>query len=174
MIDDRCSFYAIAACAALTFVLTLAGMIQHFRHYRVPREQRQIVKILFTPVAFAVIALATTSNYHAAPYISSLAELYAAFALTAEFLLYIQFAVPGSDFGEDMFNGMLLAVEKARKKDNANWPKVTWITVFQYPVMETLSLLILIGSTAAGTYCAASMRPRFGHFWATIIRTVGK
>jgi hypothetical protein len=148
-------------------------MIQHFRRYRAPKEQRQIVKIIFAPVAFALVGLGCVSNYHVAPYVQPLGELYEAFALVAVFLMLIQFAVPGAEFGEEMFHGLTKAVEQGRKDDNTSWPKTTWVAVFQYPVLATIALIVLEGTTASGTYCAASLEPKFGHLWYTIIKTLG-
>ncbi len=81
--------------------------------------------------------------------------------------------VPGAEFGENMFSGMHTAVEQSRKGDTATWPKVIWITVFQYPIAEIISMIILETTTAAGTYCETSLGPRYGHLWATLIRTAG-
>jgi hypothetical protein len=147
-------------------------MTQHFRRYSVPKEQRQIVKILSTPPIFAIVAIAAMSNYHIAPYIAPIAELYAAFSLAALFLLYIQYAAPGADFGKDMFAALLKATEKTRKRDKANWPIVTWIAVFQLPIAECIAFTIEAITESNGRFCPSSLRPRFGNFWVTLIRTV--
>ncbi len=156
----------------LTILISLGLTMQHLRRYRVAKEQRHIVKVVFTPVAFTIIAVAAMSNYHVAPYIAPLGELYAAFALVALFLLYIQFAAPGADFGEDMFVALVKAVEKGRKRDKATWPMTTWVAVFQLPVAELICLVVEIATEATGRFCPSSMRPRFGNFWVTLIRTV--
>lgn len=78
----------------------------HLRRYRVPKEQRQIVKIVFAPLAFAVVSFGCLQNYTVAPYVSELGDWYSAMAFTTLFLLFIQFAVPDSDFGEGMFQAM--------------------------------------------------------------------
>ena len=94
--------------------------------------------------------------------------------LTTLFLLYIQFAVPDSDFSEGMFQAMHKVAEgHSGTSDQGGWPKLGWILVFQYPVTETLALIILEGTTATGTYCATSFKPKFGHLWNMIIKTIG-
>jgi hypothetical protein len=94
--------------------------------------------------------------------------------LTVLFLLYIQFAVPDSDFGEGIFQAMHKVAENhSSQSEQGGWPKLSWILVFQYPVTETLALIILEGTTATGTYCATSFKPNFGHIWNMIIKTIG-
>ena len=158
---------------ALTLLISLANMAQHFRRYTVAKEQRQIVKILFTPVIFAIIAVAAMSDYHTAPYITPIAELYSAFSLAALFLLYVQFAAPDADFGQDMFATLIKVTEKGRKRDKANWPMLTWIAVFQLPITESVAYTIEVATEATGNFCPSSMRPRFGNFWVTLIRMIG-
>jgi hypothetical protein len=78
----------------------------HLRRYRVPKEQRQIIKIIFSPLAFALVAFGCLQNYPVAPYVSELGDWYSAMAFTTLFLLFIEFAVPDSNFGEGMFQAM--------------------------------------------------------------------
>ncbi|KAK5163122.1 uncharacterized protein LTR77_010906 [Saxophila tyrrhenica] len=157
-------FAVTIGCMALTLLISLILILQHFRRYRVPKEQRQIVKIVFTPVVFSIIAVAAMSDYYIAPYVVPLAELYAAFSLAALFLLYMQFAAPGANFGKDMFAALVMATVKNRKRDRADWPMGTWIAVFQLPVAEAVAYTIESVTEARGTFCASSMRPRFGNF----------
>lgn len=154
---------------AITLVLNISLISMHLRRYRVPKEQRQIVKIIFAPSAFALVSFGCLANYHVAEYISELGEWYSAMVFTCLFLLYIQFTVPDSDFGEGMFQAM----HEVSGGGKGGWPKMSWIMVFQYPVTETLAIIILEGTTASGTYCAASLKPNFGHLWTMIIKTVG-
>lgn len=166
--------YAVSGfCAAVTLLSAIALIAPHLRRYCVPREQRQIVRIIFTPFAFAIIALASISNYHAAPYIDPLGEYYSSFCLPALFLLYIQFVAPDSEFGDDMFQAMHTAAERSFKRDKGDWPRLSWLLVFQYPVTETLAIVVLEGTEAAGTYCSTSLKPKFGHLWFSIIKTIG-
>ena len=166
-------YYTTAACAAITLISSFSLIFSHLSRYRVPKEQRQIVKIVFTPFAFAIVSFGCLANYHVAPYIIDLGDWYSAMCLTCLFLLYIQFAVPDSEFGEGMFQAMQKAAEKQIKNEQSGWPKLSWVFVFQYPVSETLAMLVLEGTTATGVYCPTSLKPKFGHLWFMIIKTVG-
>jgi len=50
---------------------------------------------------------------------------------------------------------------------------MSWILVFQYPVTVTIAILILEGTTATDTYCPTSFKPKFGHLWFMIFKTLG-
>ena len=54
-----------------------------------------------------------------------------------------------------------------------DWPRITWILVFQYPVTELIAVIILEATEAADDYCTTSMSPKFGHIWVEIIRSLG-
>ncbi len=81
-------------------------IFMHLRRYRVPKEQRQIIKIVFSPAAFALVAFGCLQKYQVARYVSELGDWYSAMAFTTLFLLFIQFAVPDSEFGDGMFQAM--------------------------------------------------------------------
>jgi hypothetical protein len=71
---------------------------------------------------------------------------------------------------------MLVAFQVAQKQGKGSaggWPKMSWILVFQYPVTETIAMLILEGTTATHTFCPTSFKPKFGHLWFMIFRTIG-
>lgn len=161
------------ACAAVTLMSTLSLIALHLCHYRVPKEQRQIVLLVFAPFVFALVSWAEILDYNVAPYINPIGDVYEAFALCGLFLLYIQFAVPSGTFGEDMFEAMEAATEVSTKSKSRNWPKTSWILVFQYPLTALLSVLVLEGTLATGKYCVNSLKPEFGHLWTMIINTVG-
>jgi hypothetical protein len=145
----------------------------HLCRYRAPKEQRQIIRIALAPFFFALISLAEIYNYSIARYIDPISSFYEAICLCALFLLYIQFAAPASiTFGEDMFDAVK-AQQEAGTKGKGNWPRNTWIAVFQYPIVEIIAIIITEATEAAGTYCASSLRPRFGHLWAMLIHSVG-
>lgn len=88
-------------------------------------------------------------------------------------MLYIQFAVPDSDFGEGMFQAMQTVAQREGNGQAGGWPKLSWVLVFQYPVSQTLAIAVLEGTTAAGTYCATSFKPKFGHLWFMVLSTLG-
>ena len=160
-----------AACAGITFLSSTLLILLHLAQYRAPKEQRQIVRIVFMPFVFAIVSWAEIADYKIAPYIDPIGEVYESWAICALFLLYVQFAAPKSTFNEDMFLAVSSASETRSK--GGNWPKLSWILVFQYPITELIAVIVLEATQADGTYCLSSLKPKFGHFWAQIIRLIG-
>jgi hypothetical protein len=145
----------------------------HLHRYSAPKEQRQIIRIAFAPFIFAIVSLAEISNYSIARYIDPISSFYEAICLCALFLLYIQFSAPSpSTFGEELFDAME-AQQEAGAKREGNWPRNTWIAVFEYPIVEVVAIIILEATEATDTYCSSSLSPRYGHFWALVIHSVG-
>jgi hypothetical protein len=162
-----------AACTAITLCSTLALITMHLRRYSAPKEQRQIIRIVFAPFVFAIVSLAEIYDYSIARYIDPISSFYEAICLCALFLLYVQFAAPSSStFGEELFDTMK-AQQEAGTKGKTNWPRNTWLAVFQYPMVEVIAIIILEATEATDTYCSSSLRPRYGHFWFMVIHSVG-
>ena len=164
-----------AACTAITLISSIALIAMHLHRYRSPKEQRQIVRIAFAPFVFAVVSLGEIHSYSIARYIDPISSFYEAICLCALFLLYVQFAAPtSSTFGEEMFDAVKAQQEAGTKgKGKGDWPRNSWVAVFQYPIVEIVAIVILEATEAAGTYCASSLRPRYGHFWSMIIHSLG-
>jgi hypothetical protein len=91
------------ACAGATAVLTLWLILKHLHRYTRPNEQRQIIRIIFTPVVFAALSVLAILNYNAANYLTPLQDLYEGFALASLFLLFTQFVAPDEDTREAYF-----------------------------------------------------------------------
>jgi hypothetical protein len=162
-----------ASCTAITLCSTLALTTMHLRRYHAPKEQRQIIRIVFAPFVFAIVSLVETHEYSIARYIDPISSFYEAICLCALFLLYVQFAAPSSStFGKELFD-TIKAQQEANTKGKANWPRNTWIAVFQYPIVEVVAIIILEATEATDTYCSSSLRPRYGHFWSMLIHSVG-
>lgn len=123
------------------------------------------------PFVFAIVSWAEVKDYTIAPYIDPIGELYESWAICAIFLLYIQFAAPRSTFGEEQFAAVANASEMGSK--SGNWPKLSWILVFQFPITQLISVVILEATEANDTYCMSSLKPKFGHLWVQIIRLIG-
>lgn len=115
----RAMYIICEACAAFTFISSVLLILLHLTRYRAPKEQRQIVRIVFMPFVFAIVSWAELKDYKIAAYIDPIGEVYESWAICAIFLLYIQFAAPNSTFGEDMFLAVSDAAEIESKR--ANW-----------------------------------------------------
>lgn len=87
---------------------------------------------------------------------------------SALFLLFIQYAAPTGTFDDDTLD----AVRSAGAESTFNWPKIGWIFVFQYPVVEILSVAIQEATEATGTYCLDSLNPKYAHLWIEILESI--
>ena len=89
---------------------------------------------------------------------------------SALFLLFIQYAAPEST----TFNDETFATVKAAEETKTifNWPKVSWIFVFQYPIVEILCVILQEITEASGRYCLNSLSPKYAHVWVEVIETL--
>lgn len=159
-------------CAIFTIVSALGLIVRHLTRYRAPKEQRQIVRIIFMPVIFSIIAWAEIMNYEIAAYLDPIGEIYESWALCALFLLFIQFVTPNGTFGSDMFEAIARVAEMP-DSGKGNWPRLSWILVFQFPITELIAVIILEATEAQGTYCASSYSPKYGHLWSQLFHMLG-
>jgi hypothetical protein len=94
------------ACVGVSVLLWLGLIIPHLRRYRVPNEQRQIFRIVSTPVVFTIVAAISTHVYQAAEYLEPLANWYEALALASLFLLYVQYVTPDATSRNAFFQNL--------------------------------------------------------------------
>ncbi|TKA56545.1 hypothetical protein B0A55_12691, partial [Friedmanniomyces simplex] len=123
--------WAAAACTVTTIAIALSLITLHLRRYRAPKEQRQIVRIVFCVIVYAVVAFFEVFSYEAAQYVDPLGDLYEAFGLCALYLLFLQYAAPSGTFNDDIFSAVRAAEETTISFD---WVRVGYIFVFQYPI----------------------------------------
>jgi membrane-anchored protein YejM (alkaline phosphatase superfamily) len=69
------------ASTAVTTAVSLSLIILHLRRYRAPKEQRQIVRIVFSVVVYSVVAFFEIYQYSIAQYIDPIGDIYEAFGL---------------------------------------------------------------------------------------------
>ncbi|ETI26594.1 hypothetical protein G647_03372 [Cladophialophora carrionii CBS 160.54] len=155
------------ACFAASTILWIVLVIPHLRQYKAPNEQRQIFKIVSTPLIFTIVAVISTHTYHAADYLEPLANLYEGFALASLFLLYVQYVTPDVTTRDAFFQSL----EKKGKNGGVTpggslrWFWNTWRTVFFYVVIYTVLVIIQEITKATGAYCSTSSKPRFANIW---------
>ncbi|KAJ7641888.1 DUF300-domain-containing protein [Roridomyces roridus] len=84
--------WAIAGgCALLTVILTCFSVLQHCRNYNVPREQRQIIRILYMPPVYAVISFFSYRYFRSYTYYSLIYVAYEAITISAFLMLIIEY-----------------------------------------------------------------------------------
>jgi hypothetical protein len=177
--------YVSLVCTLITTAISISLIVLHLRRYRSPKEQRQIIRIVFSVVLYSFVALFEVYSYAVAQYIDPLGDVYEAFGLwygpfnslanisanktSALYLLFVQYAAPKGSYDEDMFSAVKAAEELETSFD---WPRITWIFVFQYPPVEIFAVIIQEITEAVGTYCSASLNPKYYHLWYEIIASI--
>lgn len=73
--------FASFVCTILTLISSLTLIITHLQRYRVPAQQRQIVRIIFSLVIYTLIAFGQLYSYRVAQYIDPIGDVYESFGL---------------------------------------------------------------------------------------------
>ena len=69
------------AAVAVTAAISLSLIVLHLRRYRRPKEQRQIIRIVFSVVVYSIVAFLELFRYEIAQYVDPLGDLYEAIGL---------------------------------------------------------------------------------------------
>ncbi|KAL1617169.1 hypothetical protein SLS54_007946 [Diplodia seriata] len=166
---QRLLTYISIPCVAITSIACLYLIFKHLHRYSRPAEQRQIVRLIFTPVVYSVFSLLGLLFYDAHEYIEPLPELYESFALACLFVLFVHYGRNLTVREES--TGFTRSNTRNEFQSIADIKK-TWIMVFQYPVVKTILIIAEEASIATGTYCAASNSVHFGHIWITLLGNI--
>ncbi|KII84943.1 hypothetical protein PLICRDRAFT_45794 [Plicaturopsis crispa FD-325 SS-3] len=84
--------WAIAGgCSLLTVIFTTISVLQHCRNYRVPNEQRQIIRILYMPPVYAIISFFSYRFFRDYTYYELIEVAYEAVTISAFLLLLIEY-----------------------------------------------------------------------------------
>jgi len=75
----------------LTVIITLISVLQHCRNYTAPREQRQVIRILYMPTVYAVISFFSYRYFRSYTYYSLIYVVYEAVTISAFLLLIIEY-----------------------------------------------------------------------------------
>ncbi|KAF2792802.1 hypothetical protein K505DRAFT_223449, partial [Melanomma pulvis-pyrius CBS 109.77] len=172
-----------AICVCLTTISAITLASKHLRRYTVPKEQRQIVRIVSMPMFFAIVSLLSVLFYQQSIYLKPLMAAYEAFCVAGLFFLFLEYVCPEEEKRTAYFS----AVENKDKKGNVipggsllwfnvrNSPPFlrstqrTWVCVLQFPLMKALLTIAEIGTQAGNVYCANSLSPDYAHLWLLLI-----
>ncbi|KAK0248126.1 hypothetical protein LTR91_014958 [Friedmanniomyces endolithicus] len=159
-----------AACLGITILSTLFLNWRHLRHYTVPQEQRQILRIINLPAAYGIfnfLALAFPMDYQ---YIAPIAGVYEAFCVAALFLLGLEYVCPDGTDRETYFNNLPGRDKKGKPVAGGSlqWFQRTFGSVLQYPLTKTIFTIIQITTQFFHVYCENSFSPKYAHIWLTI------
>lgn len=87
----RIGWAVAGGCAALTLIVSCVSISQHCRNYNKPSEQRQILRILYMPLIYAVISFLSYRFFRSYTYYSLVESAYEAVTLSAFLLLLIEY-----------------------------------------------------------------------------------
>jgi len=160
------------ACFGVSTLLWLSSIIPHLRRYKAPNEQRQIFRIVSTPLIFTIIAAISAHVYDAGVYLAPVANLYEAFALASLFLLYVQYISPDATTRDQFFRLLEYKGKQANDTGSLRWFWNTWRTVFLYVVVYAVLVIIQEVTMATGSYCSTSSKPRFAHIWIQALELI--
>ncbi|KXT01489.1 hypothetical protein AC578_4530 [Pseudocercospora eumusae] len=129
-----------AILAGFTILICISNIMRHLNNFSCAVEQRQIVRIILTPIVFSICNLIGILKYDAAGYSKPVAELFEAIPLIGAFLLFIAFAVGASAsrsgavnaYFEDLPRRRMLGRNKLKHEfGSLRWFYLHYILVFQ-------------------------------------------
>lgn len=174
--------YICSGCLGVVGLTCLLNILMHLSHYSAPSQQRQIIRIVFTPVVFCLFSVCTVANYSTAPYMPPIRDLYELFAMAFIFLLFVEWIAPDPSTRFSYFStlenrkpqGGRFSKNKSYTiipGDSLSWFKNKWSIMFLSLVVDIIIIITIAqeASQAAGTYCVTSMKPYFAHLWVLII-----
>jgi hypothetical protein len=88
----------------LTVINSVYLILTHLHRYTVPSEQRQIVRIIFITVVFAVIGSLSVLFYVDSIYFRPLQEVYEAYCVAGFLLLCVHYVCPDEEARFSYFN----------------------------------------------------------------------
>lgn len=167
------------ACAGITTLISLFLITKHLHRYTEPKQQRQIVRIIFTPVVFAVLSALSILSYSVAKYLQPLIDLYEAFALASLFMLYIEYVAPDEHARRAYFSALENRKLKSKFKPRGpytvvpggslKWYHIGYVGVFIYCVVGILLTALELVTEATNRYCESSWKPKYAHIWVEVL-----
>ncbi|KAJ7647284.1 DUF300-domain-containing protein [Roridomyces roridus] len=110
--SHRIGWVIAGSCTLATLVISLVSVLLHCRNYTNPRQQRQIIRILYMPPVYAVISFLSFRFFRDYTYYSLAQVVYEAFTLGAFMLLLIDY-VADSATGHRAENAMVRKEKRA-------------------------------------------------------------
>lgn len=149
--------FVSAGCLGLTIVSSVLLSWKHLHRYTAPQEQRQILRIVNLPAAYAIFNFLALCFYQDFLFIEPISGIYEAFAVGALFLLFLEYVCPDGTDREKYFASMPPVKGKKNKvTPGLEWYYQTYGTVMQYPLAKLILTTIVIVTQFFGVYCEVS------------------
>lgn len=106
--------YISVGSAAYTIIASCSLILTHLLHYVRAREQRQIIRLAFYPLFYAVFSAASVYSYPDSIYLRPAGDLIEPISLAALFFLFLEYAEPNPDHREEYFSTLELKYQVKR------------------------------------------------------------
>ncbi|KAJ1961827.1 hypothetical protein GGI12_003025 [Dipsacomyces acuminosporus] len=156
-------------------VISAIHIASHLRNYTVPRQQRQIVRIILMIPIYSIISFLSYRFYREAPYYKAVRDCYEAFAIASFYMLLLQYI---GDSTAEQKRAMLskrglkwtfpLNCFTMNPAGRRTFVLLKW-GIMQYVIISPTDTFITIITHARGVFCPDSMRPKYAHLWIAII-----
>ncbi|KAI8220580.1 hypothetical protein K4K55_011490 [Colletotrichum sp. SAR 10_96] len=178
------------SCTIIAISLSLYLVFMHANNYTKPREQRQIIRILFMVPVYAASSFLQLYYYWHAVYFQVMSDCYEAFAIASFFSLMCHYLAPDLHTQKEYFRNLhpikpwvwpLNWFAKCCGGDRGPWrtPKsgltwfnVNWIGIYHYVFIRVAMTVTAVVSQYFHRYCESSNNPVFAHIWVISINCV--
>jgi len=116
-----------AAACIISNLIAMYLTVGHLLHWTMPREQKQIVRVILFIPAYSLCAFWALWFYHADGFVVPFGQWYEGLALTAVFLLYVEIATPDPATRESFFHQLERRWYTGKKKSEAG--SLRWFRV---------------------------------------------
>ncbi|KAJ6550841.1 DUF300-domain-containing protein [Mycena vulgaris] len=147
--------WAIAGgCSVLTVIITTISVLQHCRNYTAPREQRQVIRILYMPTVYAVISFFSYRYFRSYTYYSLIYVAYEAVTISAFLLLIIEY-VAATAVGHDAESAMARKDKRPLPMPFCCWRYRPTKAYFMYTVKWSVLQYVIVrpAVSIAGIIC---------------------
>lgn len=152
----RIGWAVAGGCAALTLIISSISVYQHCRNYNKPREQRQILRVLYMPPVYAIISFLSYRYFRSYTYYSLVESAYEAITLSAFLLLLIEY-VATTATGHDALKAMERKDKRRLPIPFCCWRYRPTKAYFMYTVKWSVLQYVIIrpACSIAGIICEA-------------------
>ncbi|KAL0933292.1 DUF300 domain-containing protein [Colletotrichum truncatum] len=175
------------SCTIIAICLSLYLVFMHANNYTKPREQRQIIRILFMVPVYAASSFLQLYYYWHAVYFQVMSDCYEAFAIASFFALMCHYLAPDLHTQKDYFRNLhpikpwVWPVNWFAKccggergpwrtpKSGLTWFNINWIGIYHYVFVRVAMTLTAVVTQYFHRYCESSNNPVFAHVWVISI-----
>ncbi|OHE94716.1 hypothetical protein CORC01_09933 [Colletotrichum orchidophilum] len=178
------------SCTIIAICLSFYLVFMHSINYTKPREQRQIIRILFMVPIYAASSFLQLWYYWHAVYFQLISDCYEAFAIASFFSLLCHYLAPDVHTQKEYFRNLYpikpwvwplnwfakcCGGERGPwriPKSGLTWFNVIWVGVYHYVFIRVAMTVTAVVTQYFHRYCESSNNPVFAHIWVISINCV--